>query len=54
MNKVPINSGRVLYPFTTIASNANIGKLFQAKLHSYLGYDFVIGDYVNFLGVKFN
>ncbi|PYC43145.1 acetyltransferase [Pseudomonas soli] len=50
-----IGDGAVLCPFTTITSNAKIGKLFQANIYSYVAHDCVIGDYVTFApGVKCN
>ncbi|UPF05443.1 acetyltransferase [Pseudomonas mosselii] len=50
-----IGDGAVLCPFTTITSNAKIGKFFQANIYSYVAHDCVIGDYVTFApGVKCN
>ena len=50
-----IGEGAILSPFTTITSNANIGKFFHANIYSYVAHDCVIGDYVTFApGVKCN
>lgn len=43
-----IGDGLVLCPFTTITSNARIGRFFHANLYSYVAHDCVIGDYVTF------
>lgn len=43
-----IGEGAVLCPFTTITSNATIGKYFHANIYSYVAHDCVIGDYVTF------
>ena len=43
-----IGEGAVLCPFSTITSNAKIGKFFQANIYSYVAHDCVIGDYVTF------
>jgi sugar O-acyltransferase (sialic acid O-acetyltransferase NeuD family) len=40
--------GIILCPFTTITSNAKIGKHFHANIYSYIAHDCVIGDYVTF------
>lgn len=50
-----IGEGSILCPFTTITSNAKIGKHFHANIYSYVAHDCVIGDYVTFApGVKCN
>ncbi|AIN57263.1 acetyltransferase [Pseudomonas soli] len=50
-----IGEGAVLCPFTTITSNAKIGRFFQSNIYSYVAHDCVIGDYVTFApGVKCN
>jgi sugar O-acyltransferase (sialic acid O-acetyltransferase NeuD family) len=50
-----IGEGVILSPFTTITSNASIGKFFHANIYSYVAHDCVIGDYVTFApGVKCN
>ncbi len=43
-----LGDGAVLCPFTTITSNAKIGKYFHANIYSYVAHDCVIGDYVTF------
>jgi len=43
-----IGEGAVFCPFTTVTSNATIGKFFHANLYSYIAHDCVIGDYVTF------
>ncbi|WP_284449606.1 acetyltransferase [Pseudoxanthomonas mexicana] len=50
-----IGEGVVLCPFTTITSNARIGRGFQANIYSYVAHDCMIGDFVTFApGVKCN
>ncbi|RCU43285.1 acetyltransferase [Corallincola holothuriorum] len=50
-----LGEGSILCPFTTITSNAVIGKGFQANIYSYVAHDCVLGDYVTFApGVKCN
>ena len=50
-----IGEGAILCPFTTITSNARIGRFFHANLYSYIAHDCVIGDFVTFApGVKCN
>jgi acetyltransferase-like isoleucine patch superfamily enzyme len=50
-----IGDGVILCPFTTITSNAKIGKFFHANIYSYVAHDCVIGDFVTFApGVKCN
>lgn len=50
-----IAEGAVICPFSTVTSNAKIGKFFQANIYSYVAHDCVIGDYVTFApGVKCN
>ncbi len=50
-----IGEGVILSPFTTITSNARIGKYFHANIYSYIAHDCIIGDYVTFApGVKCN
>ena len=50
-----IDEGAILCPFTTITSNAKIGRFFHANIYSYVAHDCVIGDYVTFApGVKCN
>lgn len=43
-----IGEGAILCPFTTITSNAKIGKFFHANIYSYVAHDCVIGNYVTF------
>jgi len=43
-----IAEGAILCPFTTITSNAKIGKYFHANIYSYVAHDCQIGDYVTF------
>ncbi|QXH52908.1 acetyltransferase [Pseudomonas fakonensis] len=50
-----IGEGAVLCPFTTITSNAKIGRFFQSNIYSYVAHDCEIGDFVTFApGVKCN
>ena len=43
-----IGDGAILCDFTTITSNAKIGKFFHSNIYSYVAHDCVIGDYVTF------
>lgn len=43
-----IGDGAILCPFTTITSNARIGRFFHANIYSYVAHDCVIGDFVTF------
>jgi sugar O-acyltransferase (sialic acid O-acetyltransferase NeuD family) len=43
-----IGQGAILCAFTTITSNAKIGKFFQSNIYSYVAHDCIIGDYVTF------
>ncbi len=43
-----IGEGAILCPFTTITSNAKIGKYFHSNIYSYVAHDCVVGDYVTF------
>ncbi len=43
-----IDEGSILCAFTTITSNAKIGKYFHANIYSYVAHDCVIGDFVTF------
>jgi acetyltransferase-like isoleucine patch superfamily enzyme len=43
-----IGEGAILCPFTTITSNARIGKFFHANIYSYVAHDCQIGDFVTF------
>lgn len=50
-----IAEGAILCPFTTVTSNAVIGRFFHANIYSYVAHDCVIGDFVTFApGVKCN
>lgn len=55
LNEVNIEKGSILCPFVCLTSNIKIGKFFHANLHSYVGHDCIIGDFVTFApGVKCN
>nr|WP_321467050.1 hypothetical protein [uncultured Desulfobulbus sp.] len=43
-----IGEGAILCPFTTITSDAKIGKFFHSNIYSYVAHDCVIGDFVTF------
>ena len=43
-----IGEGAVFCAFTTVTSNARIGKFFQCNIYSYVAHDCVIGDFVTF------
>jgi sugar O-acyltransferase (sialic acid O-acetyltransferase NeuD family) len=43
-----IGEGAILCAYTTITSNAKIGKYFHANIYSYVAHDCVIGDFVTF------
>lgn len=43
-----IGEGAILAPFTTITSNATVGRFFHANLYSYVAHDCQIGDFVTF------
>lgn len=43
-----IGDGCILSPFSTITSNAKIGKFFHANIYSYVAHDCEIGDFVTF------
>lgn len=43
-----VGEGAILCPFTTITSNATIGRFFHANIYSYVAHDCVIGDFVTF------
>lgn len=43
-----IGEGAIFCGFTTVTSNATIGKFFHANIYSYIAHDCVIGDYVTF------
>lgn len=43
-----IGEGAILCAFTTVTSNARIGRFFHANIYSYVAHDCVIGDFVTF------
>lgn len=43
-----LGEGAILCPFTTITSNAKIGRFFHANIYSYVAHDCVIGNFVTF------
>jgi len=43
-----IGEGAILCSFTTITSNARIGRFFHANIYSYVAHDCRIGDFVTF------
>ena len=43
-----IGEGAIFCGFTTVTSNARIGKFFHANIYSYVAHDCIIGDYVTF------
>ncbi len=43
-----IGEGAILCPFTTITSNAKIGRFFHGNIYSYVAHDCIIGDFVTF------
>lgn len=50
-----VGEGVILCPFTTITSNAVIGRFFHSNIYSYVAHDCVVGDFVTFApGVKCN
>jgi sugar O-acyltransferase (sialic acid O-acetyltransferase NeuD family) len=48
LDKNSIGEGAILCPFTTITSNARIGRFFHANIYSYVAHDCIIGDFVTF------
>lgn len=51
INLSPTNSigaGAIFCHFTTVTSNAKIGRYFHANIYSYVAHDVIIGDYVTF------
>jgi sugar O-acyltransferase (sialic acid O-acetyltransferase NeuD family) len=44
-----IGEGAILCAYTTITSNATIGRYFHANIYSYVAHDCVIGDFVTFV-----
>lgn len=43
-----IAEGALLCPYSTVTSNARIGKFFHSNIYSYVAHDCIIGDYVTF------
>ena len=43
-----IGDGAILCAFTTVTSNAKMGKYFHGNIYSYVAHDCVIGDFVTF------
>ena len=43
-----LGPGAIVYSFTAIAAGVRIGRHFLCSLHSYVGHDCVIGDFVTF------
>jgi sugar O-acyltransferase (sialic acid O-acetyltransferase NeuD family) len=43
-----VGEGAILCAFTTVTSNARIGRFFHANIYSYVAHDCVIGDFVTF------
>lgn len=55
LDALSVGEGLVLCGFTTITSNATIGRHFHANIYSYVAHDCVIGDFVTFApGVRCN
>ena len=48
LDESPIAEGLILCGFTTITSNATIGRHFHGNIYSYVAHDCVIGDFVTF------
>lgn len=43
-----IGEGAIFCPYTTVTSNARIGRFFHANIYSYVAHDCQIGDFVTF------
>jgi sugar O-acyltransferase (sialic acid O-acetyltransferase NeuD family) len=43
-----IGVGAILCPYTTVTSNARIGRFFHLNIYSYVAHDCVVGDFVTF------
>ncbi|HYA42904.1 MAG TPA: acetyltransferase [Syntrophobacteraceae bacterium] len=43
-----LGEGAILCAFTTITSNARIGRFFHSNIYSYVAHDCIIGDFVTF------
>lgn len=48
MDEVEIGEGATICPFSTITSNAIIGRSFHSNIYSYVAHDCVIEDFVTF------
>ena len=48
LNSVELGAGSVLCDYVVLTSDIKIGRSFQANLHSYVGHDCIIGDFVTF------
>jgi sugar O-acyltransferase (sialic acid O-acetyltransferase NeuD family) len=48
MKNSVVKDGYILYPFSIISNNAQIGKLFHLNYYSAVGHDCIIGDFVSF------
>lgn len=48
MDDNDIGEGAIFCPFTTVTSNAKIGRFFHANIYSYVAHYCVIGDFVTF------
>lgn len=47
-DKNEIGDGAIICAYSTITSNAKIGRFFHSNIYSYVAHDCVIGDYVTF------
>lgn len=55
MDESKVAEGHILCGFSTITSNATIGRHFHGNIYSYVAHDCVVGDFVTFApGVKCN
>lgn len=43
-----LGQGSIICAFSTVTSNAKIGKFFHSNIYSYVAHDCIIGDYVTF------
>jgi len=48
MDEVHIGAGAIITDYVVMTANIKVGVSFHANLHSYVGHDCVIGDYVTF------
>jgi sugar O-acyltransferase (sialic acid O-acetyltransferase NeuD family) len=50
-----IGEGAIFSPFSSVTSNAKIGRFFHCNIYSYVAHDCTVGDFVTFApGVKCN